>query len=283
MHLLSFDFEDWYQLTSDQLGSGDVARPDALERQLDRLLGLLERHSTRATFFVLGKSVESRPGLVRRIAEAGHEVATHGWGHRFIFEIGLEAFREDLTRSIAFLEDLSGKPVRGHRAPAFSVRPEQLEGFYEVCLEAGLLYDSSVVPYAGRRYGIPGASRAPFVALEKGGRRLWELPLSTLEFGSRRFPIAGGGWWRVSPGGFLSRAIRAVERDGLPFITYFHPYEFDDRRLDGLSILDRSPRALLWTLKQNLGRRSMMPKLDSMLGRFRFVPAEELIDDRQSG
>lgn len=276
-NILSIDVEDWYHLSGEQIrGRGDI-----LAWQLDRLLGLLAAHHTRATFFCLGGSLVESPQLVRRIAEAGHEVATHGWGHQPITQIGLDAFAVDLRRSLDWLRDLLGRPVNGHRAHAFSVRADQLEAFYDVCFEAGLTYDSSVFPIRGRRYGIPGANPAPHVVRDRDGRQLVEIPLSTLEWGRRVRPVAGGGYWRLMPLRTIRRCIERVNALGRPMVTYLHPYEFDPRPLSALKAAGLSLRSLKHGLKQNLNRRSMFGKLDAVLAAHRFGAVEDYL--RESG
>jgi polysaccharide deacetylase family protein (PEP-CTERM system associated) len=271
--------EDWYHLTGLQIRGRGVLQPDVLARQIDRVLDLLGRHGCRATFFCLGGSLADSPQLVRRIAEAGHEVATHGWGHEPISRIGLGAFRDDLKRSIAWLEDLVGKRVLGHRAPAFSVPADELEGFYDVCFEAGLAYDSSVFPIRGRRYGLAGARREPHVVRDDDGRRLVELPLATARRLGRTWPVAGGGYWRLMPTALIRAAVRRVAAEGLVMITYLHPYEFDTRRLSAATAAGWSARSLRHHLKQNIRRGSMYGKLDALLAEFRFGAVEDYLRD----
>lgn len=278
-NLLTIDVEDWYQLVGESLtGADDAARPAVVERQLVRALELLARHRCRATFFCLGRSLVNAPHLVRLIASAGHELGTHGWSHRWIFETGLDAFREDLRRSVVWLSDLTGRAVLGHRAPAFSVRPEQLEGFFDIAFEAGLRYDSSVFPFRGRRYGIPTAPRGVYIVRANGARKLVEFPLATVELAGRRWPVAGGGWWRVLPAWAIGAAVKRLEREGLPFMTYLHPYEFDAERLDARAAGGRGLRARRLNLTANLGRSSVYSKLDRLLGRFRFMAVEDYLN-----
>ncbi|MCC7291084.1 MAG: polysaccharide deacetylase family protein [Phycisphaerales bacterium] len=274
-NILTFDVEDWYQLVGDQvLGAGKL-HSDVLAAQIDRLLGLLARRAARATFFCLGKSLAHRPDLVRRIADAGHEIASHGWSHELVHSAGLSAFAEDLRRSLGWLAEVTGRAVLGYRAPAFSVPADQLEAFYDVCMDSGLRYDSSVFPIRGRRYGVPGAPPAPHVARERGGQRLIELPLATLEWRGRRWPVAGGGYWRVSPLRLLDHVVRRINRESRPVVTYFHPYEFDAHRLSATRAAGWSMETVKRSLTQNLGRASMYRKLDAMLLRYRFVAAED--------
>jgi polysaccharide deacetylase family protein (PEP-CTERM system associated) len=280
--LLTIDMEDWYDLASELLGGTPRLRPDILARQLDRVLELLARHRRRATFFCLGRSLAGCPELVQRVAQAGHELGTHGWSHQRLFRTGLKAFREDLRRAVGWLRDLTGQPVWGHRAPAFSVLPEQLEEFYDICLEAGLVYDSSVFPFRGRRYGIPDAPRGPHVVRNVGGRKLIEMPLATVDWLGRRWALAGGGWWRLLPLGVIRRGIERVGREGLPFMTYFHPSEFDAQRLDAVVAAGRSS-ARAWKVgwQQNLFRSAVYRKLDTVLSEHRSCAVEDYLREHQ--
>lgn len=278
-NVLTFDLEDWYQLTGKQLRGHGVARPDILARQLDRVIELLDRHDSQATFFCLGCSLESEPQLVRRIADAGHEVASHGWSHKPIHRIGLTAFREDLHRSLDWLQNLLGHPVAGYRAPAFSVPPDWLEEYYDVCFAAGLSYDSSVFPIKGRRYGIPDGPLQPAIVREDGQRRLVELPLATVEWLGRRWPVAGGGYWRLLPGWAIRSAVARINRQGCVMVTYLHPYEFDSARLGASAAAGRSASVLLHGIKQNLRRGSIYGKLDALLTHSRFGTVEDYLRD----
>lgn len=264
-NILAFDVEDWYHLSGEQIRGHGTLRPDLLARQLDRLLDLLDRHATRATFFCLGSSLVDAPHLVHRIAAAGHEIGTHGWAHRLIRHVGLPAFRTDLLRSLAWLQDLLGRPVIGHRAPAFSVAPEQIEGFYDICFEAGVRYDSSLFPMRGRRRGIPDAPLDAHVVRQDGDRRLVEVPLTALVWRGRGWPVAGGGYWRLLPAVLIKAAVARVSRAGRPFVTYMHPYEFDTQRLSAMAAAGWSFRSLKHLLKQNLRRGTMHAKLDAVL------------------
>ncbi|UCG32272.1 MAG: DUF3473 domain-containing protein [Phycisphaerales bacterium] len=276
-NLLTIDFEDWYQLTGIMWAGSGESRPEVMDRQLDRLLELLADRGCRATFFCLGKSLAPFPHLIKRVADAGHEIATHGWEHERIYRIGLDAFRLDLERSIKWLADLTGRAVLGHRAPAFSVSPELLEGFFDICFESGLAYDSSVFPFRGRRYGVSDAPRHPHAVREADGRKLVEVPLATVHWLGRRWAVAGGGWWRIMPYGVISAAIRRVNREGMPFTTYIHPYELDPARLDAVEAAGLSVRSVLWTIRQNVRRGSMYGKLFRVLAAHQFGAVEDYL------
>jgi len=277
LNVLTIDVEDWYHLAGEQFRGAGTLRPDILARQIDRVLELLARHGCRATFFCLGGSLAKVPQLVGRIADAGHEIGTHGWGHQPILQIGLGAFRADLDRSIAWLQELLGRPVLGYRAPAFSVAPAQLDEFYDICLAAGLAYDSSVFPIRGRRYGIPTARPEPHVVREAGGRRLIEIPLATLPWLGRRWPVAGGGYWRIMPAGLIATAVARLNRAGQPMVTYLHPYEFDAQRLSAVAAAGPSWRSLKHGCKQNLKRGSIYGKVDAILSAYPFGAVEDYL------
>ena len=276
-NILTFDVEDWYDLSGRLVRGAGVPRPERLAAQLEHVLELLGRHRCRATFFCLGSSLANTPELVRQIAAAGHEIGTHGWGHELVSRIGLPRFRDDLLRSMCWLQDTLGRRVAGYRAPAFSVPPEHMDKFYDICLDVGLAYDSSVFPIRGSRYGVPDAPREPHVARTAGGRRLFELPLSTVIWAGRAWPVAGGGYWRVLPSRCICAAIRRVNADGRPMVTYLHPYELDPQPLSASQAAGRSWRSFKHGLKQNLGRRSIYAKLDHVLASFRFGAAEDYL------
>src|SRR5437773_220046 len=181
LNAFSVDVEDWYQV-SDFEDVVDFPAWDSYESRVvantERVLGLLDRHRVKGTFFVLSWNAERHPELVRRIADAGHEIASHGYRHRLIYEQSPAEFRDDLMRSKKVLEDITGQAVWGYRAPSFSLTSASLWAL-DVLLECGLRYDSSIFPVNDRLYGIPNAQRFPFAIREDGDRRLVEFPMST--------------------------------------------------------------------------------------------------------
>lgn len=278
--LLTIDLEDWYQTFGDLFGDSSAVRPDAMERQLGRILELLDRQRVRATFFVLGKSFESCPHFVKRVAAAGHELATHGWGHEPLPKIGLEGFRKDLRRSMDWLADQSGRPVLGYRAPIFSVRAPELERFYDICFEEGLRYDSSVFPFRGRRYGIASAARTPQVVRDADGRKLVEMPLATVNWAGRRWPVAGGVQWRLLPRPVLTSAFARMSAEGIPGTTYFHPYEFDPCWLNFARAAGWSLGSVRRWFFQSVRRHTLYGKVERVLGQFRFGAVEDFLRRR---
>jgi len=231
-NVFSVDLEDWYQGLEIDIDDWGSFAP-RLEHGLRPLLDLLEERDVLATFFVLGHQAERTPAIIRAIAERGHEIASHGYSHRFVYRQTREEFRSELKRAQNVLEQLSGRRVIGYRAPFFSITAQALWAL-DVLAEEGYLYDSSVFPTMNYRYGIPGAQRYPGWIRTPSGARLFEVPLSTVRLpgaGARRginLPLGGGGYFRLYPYAVtraLVHHLREKERRGLIF--YVHPWEYD--------------------------------------------------------
>lgn len=223
---LSIDVEDYFQVSA-LAPYIPRARWDSLpcrvERNIDVILELLADSGNRATFFTLGWIAERYPGVVRKIAAAGHELASHGYGHHRASDQTPETFLEDIRHAKAVLEDLSGHAVHGYRAPSFSVGHGNLWAFDSI-REAGYRYSSSVYPVRHDHYGMPDAPRFPF-EVRPG---LVEIPVTTSRVLNRNLPAGGGGYFRLLPYGMSRWLIRRVNRiDGRPAIFYFHPWELD--------------------------------------------------------
>lgn len=227
---VTFDVEEYFQVRN---LSGIVARedweriPSRVETQVARVLDLLAEREVRATFFCLGWVAERQPRLIRRIAERGHEIASHGYDHRLVEEMGsVEGFREDLRRAGRALEDASGRRVVGYRASNFSITSGTLWAL-DVLAEEGYRYDSSLYPVRHPTYGIPAAPRGPHRRTTAGGASLWEFPLLTWRVAGRNVGVAGGGWLRMLPLGWILRGIRQARREARPAVLYLHPWELD--------------------------------------------------------
>jgi polysaccharide deacetylase family protein (PEP-CTERM system associated) len=218
--------EDWFQVSAFAPyipRAGWDAAPRRVERNVDRLLALLDEGGARATFFTLGWVAERHPGLVRRIAAAGHEVASHGYAHERATALDRRAFEEDVRRARAILEDQAGAPVHGYRAPSFSIGPGNAWAF-DVLHATGHRYSSSVYPVRHDHYGTPDAPR--FAHAARDG--LTELPVSTARVLARNWPAGGGGYFRLMPYRVSRWMIRRVNRrDRQPAIFYCHPWEID--------------------------------------------------------
>jgi polysaccharide deacetylase family protein (PEP-CTERM system associated) len=263
LNALSVDVEDWFQV---QAFAGVIPRGtwDGLDRRVeantDRVLDLFAAAGTRATFFTLGWVAERHPGLVRRIVAAGHELASHGFGHELVHAIGPEKFRADVVRAKAVLEDAGGIAVHGYRAPTFSIAPRIAPWAHAVLAETGHIYSSSVFPVRHDLYGAPDAPRVPWRPDPNG---VLELPMTTLRIGSRNLPCSGGGWFRMFPYGLFRTGLARVNaQEKLRGIFYFHPWEIDPAQPRVANAPARS------RLRHYSGLAGMQAKLERLLRDF---------------
>ncbi len=229
VNAMTIDVEDYFHVSA---FDGVVPRTqwESLESRVvantDRLLDIFNDYEVTGTFFVLGWVAERFPDLVRRIASMGHEIASHGYGHRLVYDQTRRAFREDVRRAKALLESASGRAVVGYRAPSYSITPRSLWAL-DILIEEGYQYDSSIFPIRHDRYGIPVSPRHPY-ALRRSGGTLIEAPASTATIGPLNLPVAGGGYFRILPYQWTQWGIRRVNHDeGRPVIFYLHPWEID--------------------------------------------------------
>ncbi len=236
----TIDVEDYFQVSAFAPyipRSQWDSRSCRVERNVDRILAMLDAHGTKATFFTLGWIAERYPQLVRKIVADGHELASHGYGHERASDLNEADFFADIDSSRKLLEDLSGQQVKGYRAPSFSIGEHNLWAFD--CLErAGYLYSSSIYPIRHDHYGMPDAPR--FAHRVRDG--LLEVPVTTANFFDRNWPASGGGYFRLMPYA-LSRWLvgRVNQQDGQPAIFYFHPWEIDvdQPRIPGINLKTR--------------------------------------------
>ncbi len=226
VNALTVDVEDYFQVSSlaphfPRSSWEDV--PCRIERNMHRILDLFDECETRGTFFTLGWIAERYPDVVREIARRGHELASHGYGHQRASEQTRECFRSDVDLAKVVLEDVAGVPVRGYRAPSFSIGKDNLWA-HECLAEVGYEYSSSVYPVVHDHYGMPDAPRFPY-RLACG---LLEIPVTTVRWLGRNWPAGGGGYFRLLPYGVSRWGIEKVNRDDTrPAIFYFHPWEID--------------------------------------------------------
>ncbi len=277
LHALTVDLEDWHQLLRRRV-TGDTTPPSKhVVADTHRVLDLLDETGVRATFFVVGIVAEAYPQLVRDVAARGHEIGSHTYNHDLIHRLDRGAFRADVDRSRKQLQDLSGQPVLGFRAPEFSVGRLGHWSF-TVLAEAGFAFDSSVFPIAGARYGIADSPRSPFEMATAGGP-LWEFPLATWQVGQRRLPVAGGSYFRIAPRRLLHRAVEQLDRESRSAVLYFHPYEFHRGwlYLSGLAWRQwLDPAHLRFGVLHNMATAAVSRRLRSLLCHFTFVPLGEL-------
>lgn len=268
--VLTLDIEDWFQVENLKAAIPREtwdSRELRVERNTMRLLELMDRQRVRSTCFVLGWVAERLPHLVRRIAEAGHEVASHGYGHELVYELSAEQFRQDVTRSVRVLEDLSGSAVYGYRAPSFSIT----EWAIDILREIGLRYDSSSFPaLAHDRYGrLQSMPRG--AALHELREGFCELGVSCLEVAGRSLPWGGGGYFRLLPYPVFRRGVQRILAGGRPYVFYLHPWEIDpgQPRMSGLR------RSHAFRHYVHLDRCE--PRLEALLRDFAWTRARDLL------
>ncbi len=239
---MTIDVEDYYHVSAFEKISPPSTwegRESRVERNTDLVLAILDEASVKATFFVLGCVADRFPSLVKCIATAGHEIASHGYGHQRVCNQTREEFRDDVRRSKGLLEDISGGQVCGYRAPSYSISRDTFWAFDEL-YEAGYLYDSSIFPIHHDYYGIADWPRfvSPAVKVAEndwqpgeatnGEPSIMEVPITTVQIAGKNLPIAGGGYFRLLPYPFTSWGLRRINKlDKQPFVFYLHPWEFD--------------------------------------------------------
>jgi polysaccharide deacetylase family protein (PEP-CTERM system associated) len=266
--IFSVDVEEYFQVLAfeNRIPRADWDRmPSRVEGSVDRLLDLLARHTATATFFVVGWLAERKPKLVWRIAEQGHEIGSHSWWHRRLHDLTPDELRTDVTRCRSVLEQVTGRAVRGFRAPSFSVTPAT-EWAFDVLLEAGYRYDSSVFPIRRPDYGWPGAPPDPYRIRRPAGTLL-EFPMATTRIAGMRLPAAGGAYLRQLPLGLVVRALNEHAARRAAAMFYIHPWEIDPDQ-------PRMPVPLLTRWRHYGGLARTWPRLEELLAHFRFTSVE---------
>lgn len=229
-HALSFDIEDWFHIPGiphvERRGNWQKYSRDSLvEEKTLLILDILERYNTKATFFVLGWIADMYPDLVKEIARRDHEIASHGYWHYRVYTLSRSIFKNYLEQSIEVLESVTGKRVKGFRAPSFSIIPGT-EWAFEVMQEVGLEYDASLFP-AQRGYGGYVVDQKPqLLPSEISETNFIELPMSVLKIGTYSVPFSGGGYLRFWPGSILKYGFNKMEENGHPAVVYLHPRDF---------------------------------------------------------
>ena len=271
---LTIDVEDYFQVSA---FAPYIARSDwdqrecRVERNVDRILALLARHETQATFFTLGWIAQRYPQLVRRIAEEGHEVASHGYGHQRASDLTEAEFSADIESAKRILEDLCGTAVTGYRAPSFSIGTSNLWAF-DCLARAGYRYSSSIYPIAHDHYGMPDAPRFA----HRVNDSLIEVPITTLRLFGRNLPSSGGGYFRLLPYAVSRWMLRQVRsRDQQSAIFYFHPWEIDadQPRVAGIDGKTR--------FRHYVNIERMEHRLECLLRDFQWGRMDHLFLDRQ--
>lgn len=268
LNALTIDLEDWGQSVLDP----HLPVTDHVIVNVDRLLDFLDHHNVRATFFALGKVCEKFPQILPAVAECGHEIASHGYGHLRVDRLTPAEFTEDLQRSIDVIESQTGRTPMGYRAPQFSItRACTWAG--PILSNHGFRYSSSIFPIHGLRYGIGGWPRFPNFWPTC---RLIEFPVTTLRMAGLNLPVLGGGYTRLMPAAIQAHTIRRANEMHQPALLYVHPYELapdevERFRRDGFKV--SWPRGLT----QSLWRSRVAPRLSRLLKEFRFAPVNKVL------
>lgn len=278
VNAMTIDVEDYFHANAfDRVVKRD--QWDRLESRVvantERLLAILDAAAVRATFFVLGWVGERHPALVRRIAAQGHEIGSHSYHHRLLYEMTMNEFREDLRRTKAVLEAEAQAPVFGFRAPSYSITERSLWAL-DVLAEEGYVYDASVFPIRHDRYGIPSSPRHAYL-VERNGLRLLEIPGSTARCGTFNLPVGGGGYFRLFPYSVTQWGIRRMNRcEQRPVVFYIHPWELDPGQ-------PRLPVSAVtrWRHYHNLGQTEQ--RFRRLLSDFRFDSVSAVLLDSPVG
>ena len=264
-NVMSVDVEDWFQVEN---LSGAIRRDNwanyelRVSNNIQKILALFSKMNVHGTFFVLGWIAERLPGMIEEIAKCGHEIGSHGWSHKTIWKMTRSEFYDDVINTRLLLKDITKQPILGYRAPSFSITSRTLWAI-EILHEAGHRYDSSIFPIRHDLYGIPDAQ----LSIHKTPEGIWEMPLSVLEIGHFRIPVAGGGYFRIYPRCLTSYAIKSINRAGRPAIVYIHPWEFDPNQpyVSGVGLTK--------VARHRVGIARNEKKLAWLLKRFKFGPA----------
>ncbi len=276
VNALSVDVEDYFHVSAFEecISRADWERmPSRVERNVERVLALFERHGVKGTFFALGWVAERYPGLVRRIVAGGHELANHGYSHSRVVNQTPEQFRDDVARSKRMLEDIGGSPVLGYRAPSYSIGSDTLWAL-DVLEETGHQYSSSIYPIHHDLYGMPDAPRFAF---RYRGNGMLEIPISTVRLFRVNLPCGGGGYFRLLPYGVSRWALRRLNRrEGQSSVFYFHPWELDPEQ-------PRQNAKLKSRIRHYLNLTRMESRLDRLLSDFSWDRVDRVFHDSLEG
>jgi polysaccharide deacetylase family protein (PEP-CTERM system associated) len=275
MNVMSVDLECWEQLVYRRLTGRTLPCSGNVVEATNRLLDILDNQGVRATFFVLGNIAEAFPQLVKKIHGLGHEIASHGYSHTVLDRMSPEHFRDEIRKSVALLESITGEKVIGFRAPEFSLR-QSMPWVIESLASEGIRYDSSILPNEVA-YPIPD-SPYKIPRLTAGSNSIMEIPPSTVTFLSRRM-LTGGSYFRIMPYPLMRMLLRRMNNNGFPFVFYCHPYEFSPTALrvpkdEGAGSFAKVVKT---ECKYNLLLRRVPGKFTKMLTEFRFASFKEVL------
>jgi polysaccharide deacetylase family protein (PEP-CTERM system associated) len=278
-NVISIDVEDWYNSSLDLFKDslvqhGSKPHPSVVDNTL-HTLDLLSKTKNKATFFILGTVAEHFPDIVKEILHRGHEVATHGYSHRLVYNMKSEEFEEDLKISLEHLSKAGCNEIIGYRAPYWSITKKSLWAI-DILKKLKFQYDSSIFPIHRGLYGIADAPTTPY----KISENFWEFPPATIRFLGINLPIAGGGYLRLMPYGLVSRSIkRSISK--FVRVFYFHPYELDPQDVH-LQHKPKSLTTLIYWTQQIIGRDKNPDKLKRLLKEFKFTSFKEILSNKES-
>ncbi len=279
LNALTIDVESWQQLFYRKLTGNVISPTSKVVDDTAYVLDILSANDVRATFFILGNVAETFPDLVRRIDRAGHEIGCHGFSHSIVYHQSPSEFREETRRAKNLLQEIIGKPIHGYRAAEFSITRGSWWAL-DILAEEGFTYDSSIFPISGKRYGIGDFSLGRTTITTGQGNTILEFPLTSVVWRGKRWPVAGGSYFRLLPYWLTRAAIREVHLQGRPAILYFHPYEFAENKLDA-ALLKPAPRTYFTYIKystlHNFARERLRKNFTKLLSDFKFVPIRELV------
>jgi polysaccharide deacetylase family protein (PEP-CTERM system associated) len=280
LNALTIDVEDyWSILYRDWLHVKDAIPSEAVVRNTRWFLQVLAEYNTKATFFILGEVAQHFPQLIKEISQAGHEIGVHGFYHRQIFKLSQEEFKKEVETTRRLLEDISGQEVIGHRAPAFSINKDT-QWALEILAEEGFVYDSSISPMQGRRYGWPGFKKEIHRMPLTDGQSIIEVPMSTVSLGIKELGI-GGGYMRHLPYFYTKWAIGHIQKKRSA-IVYIHPYEIDTQKLDFTTdnLTGKQKKEVLKFHKMQMrNRNTVKHKVKCLLNDFEFTTIRSLIKE----
>lgn len=269
-HVLTFDIEDWFHIMEIDELENRVAWdhfPSIVEEKTDLILELLDEYDTKATFFVLGWIAEKYPDIAPAIVKNGHELATHGFWHRRVYEQAPDSFRKDLLESIEILQEQTGVKIMGYRAPSFSITPGD-EWAFEIMKDLGIEYDASLFPANRGHGGYPCKQNAHFIQTSNG--KLPELPMSVVKIGPANIPFSGGGYMRALPLWAIKHGFKSFEEKNIPVVVYLHPRDFAPEQPRVKMPLDRK-------FKSYTGLATTERKLRALLEEFEFTTCREVL------
>ena len=263
---LTIDVEDYFQVAAFE----DIITPDSwdsrefrAEKNTDRILAILDQHQVKATFFIVGWIANKCPALVKKIAASGHEVGCHSYWHRKIYDLPPDEFKDDTRQAKDILEDITGRKIKGYRAPSYSITKKSLWAL-DILEELGFNYDSSIFPIYHDNYGIPDAPRFEY---KLPNHNMMEYPISTSLIMGRKIPVAGGGYFRLFPYWFTKMALKRINiHEKKPFIFYLHPWEVDP----GQPRMQHAKRLSKFRHYNNLDKT--IKRFAMLLGDFKFGP-----------